>query len=102
MSLSVFYIGVYLLYSTEPLRSFEPRRLYEPCFYSDKYGTPTHIHAHIHKHTHMYGHAHIHTHTHLIHESCQFLHRHCSVELEVTTYIHMTVTSITSPGLITS
>ena len=39
MSRSAFYIGVYLLQSTEPLCLFEPRRLYEPCFYSDKYGS---------------------------------------------------------------
>ena len=37
-ALSAFYIGIYLLYSPEPLRLFEPRHLYEPCFYSDKYG----------------------------------------------------------------
>ena len=34
-----FYIGVYLLQSIEPLCLFEPRRLYEHCFYSDKYST---------------------------------------------------------------
>ena len=28
----------YLLYNTEPLCLFEPRHLYEPCFYLDKYG----------------------------------------------------------------
>ena len=39
---STFYIGIYLLYSAEPLCLFEPRHSYEPCFYSDKYGTCTH------------------------------------------------------------
>ena len=33
------YVGVYLLYNAEPLRLFGSRHLYEPCFYSDKYGT---------------------------------------------------------------
>ena len=36
-ALSAFYIGVYLLYSDETLCLFEPKRLYEPCFYTDKY-----------------------------------------------------------------
>ena len=36
--LSAFYMGVYLLYSAEPLCLLEPRKLYKTCFYSDKYG----------------------------------------------------------------
>ena len=35
----ILHIGVYLLQSVESLRLFESRHLYEPCFYSDKYGT---------------------------------------------------------------
>ena len=40
-ALSVFYIGVYLLYSAEPLRLFVRSRLYEHCLYLDKYSTYT-------------------------------------------------------------
>ena len=46
-AISVFYIGIYWLYSAESLHLFEPRNLYEPCFYLDKYGTFTAVYYYI-------------------------------------------------------
>ena len=37
-------MGVYLLHSIEPLHLLEPRRLYELCFYLDKYSTYLSLH----------------------------------------------------------
>ena len=35
---SAFYMGIYFLWSAGSWHLFGPRRLYEHCFYSDKYG----------------------------------------------------------------